>query len=210
VSQGGWVAPLVASGRTDVSFLIALTGGGLSPRVVERFDYERRLERAAVKGEDLATARRAIDAYFSYLAADVPQTAVTTLLDSGKDRSWPFALGLERVLPSEAQRPAWTWVATFDPTPSIRNLRLPVLVLLGGLDRDPAEEVRAWQTGLVAGVDPRTEIRVVPGAGHVLTVGGNHLRGIFNVQALDAMAAWAADVVRPSAPGSGANRGDRG
>ena len=144
VSQGGWVAPLVASGRTDVSFLIALTGGGLSPRVVERFDYERRLERAAVKGEDLATARRAIDAYFSYLAADVPQTAVTTLLDSGKNRSWPFDLGLERVLPSEAQRPAWTWVASFDPAPSIRNLRLPVLVLIGGLDRDPAAAWPSW------------------------------------------------------------------
>ena len=211
VSQGGWVAPLVASSRGNAAFLIALTGGGLSPRVVERFDYERRLERAGVTGADLAIARRTIDAYFAFLAGEVAQGAVTSLLDSGKERSWPGALGIERVLPSEAQRPFWSWVASFDPAPSIRGLRLPVLVLIGGEDRDPAEEVRVWQASLKTASDPRTEIRVVPGAGHILTVGGNHMRGIFNTAALEAMAAWAAAVSAPSAlsaPRSGASRGD--
>jgi len=213
VSQGGWVAPLVASGRTDVAFVIGLTGGGVSPRVIERFDYEKRLELASVKGADLEAARKAIDAYFAYLSGTVPQTAVTSLLESGKERSWPGDLGIERVLPSEAQRPFWSWVATFDPGPSLQALRVPVLVVIGGRDRDPALEIAAWQAALAANPDPRTEIRVVPGAGHVLTVGGTHMQGIFNTQALDAMAAWAASVARPrapSAPGSGGSRGGRG
>ncbi len=213
VSQGGWVAPLVASGRTDVAFVIGLTGGGVSPRVIERFDYERRLERAAVQGADLEVARKTIDAYFAYLSGEVSQTAVTSLLEAGKDRSWPGDLGISRVLPSEAQRPAWSWVATFDPGPSVRALRVPVLALIGGRDRDPALETAAWQAALTTNPDPRTEIRVVPGAGHVLTVGGTHLKGIFNTQALGAMAAWAAGVARPrapSVPGSGGNRGGRG
>jgi pimeloyl-ACP methyl ester carboxylesterase len=131
---------------------------------------------------------------------------VTRLLESGKDRSWPADLGIERVLPSEAQRPAWAWVAAFDPQASISSLRLPVLALIGGRDRDPAMEVKAWQAALVANGDPRTEIRVVPGAGHVLTIGGTHMRGIFNEQALDAMAAWAMGVVRPPGSGPGGRR----
>ena len=212
VSQGGWVAPLVASGRPGVAFIIALTGGGVSPRVIEWFDYERRLERAGVVGDDLAAARRTIDAYFSYLSGGAPRSVVTSLLESGKERSWPGDLGIGRVLPSEAQRPAWAWVATFDPEPSLRSLRSPVLAMIGGRDRDPAMEVKAWQAALAQNPDPRTEIRVVPGAGHVLTVGGSHMRGIFNEQALQAMAAWAAGVVRvegSSAPGSSANRDGR-
>lgn len=198
VSQGGWVAPLVASGRSDVAFLIALTGGGVSPRVIERFDYERRLHAAGVTGADLLAARAAIDAYFAFLAGEVPQAAVTRLLESGKDRSWPADLGMARVLPSDAQRPAWSWVATFDPRPSLSSLRLPVLAMIGGRDRDPAMEVQAWQAALAPNGDPRTEIRVEPDAGHVLTVGGTHMRGIFNEAALDAMAGWAMGVVRPA------------
>lgn len=197
VSQGGWVAPLVASSRKDVAFLIDLTGGGLAPRVIERFDYERRLERAGVEGGDLAMARRTIDVYFSYLSGEAPQAAVTALLESGRDQGWPSDLGIGRVLPSDPQRPAWSWVATFDPGPTLQSLRLPVLALIGGKDRDPALEVKAWQANLSANADPRTEIRVIPGAGHVLTVGGSHLQGIFNTRALEAMAAWAANVVRP-------------
>jgi pimeloyl-ACP methyl ester carboxylesterase len=133
-----------------------------------------------------------MDAYFEYLSGNAPQAVVTSLLESGKDRSWPSDLGLGRVLPSESQRPAWSWVATFDPGPSIRSLRVPVLAVIGGRDRDPSMEVRTWQDSLSGNPDPRTEIRVVPNAGHVLTVGGTHLQGIFNTQALDAMAAWAA------------------
>ncbi len=212
ISQGGWVAPLVASGRAEVAFIIALTGGGVSPRVIERFDYERRLERAGVVGDDLASARRTIDAYFAYLSGGAPRSAVTSQLESGKERSWPGDLGIGRVLPSEAQRPAWAWVATFDPEPSLRSLRSPVLAMIGGRDRDPSMEVKAWQAALAENPDPRTEIRVTPGAGHVLTVGGTHMRGIFNDRALDNMAAWAAGVVRvegPTAPGSGANRDGR-
>lgn len=210
VSQGGWTAPLVASGRADVAFLIGLTGGGVSPRVVERFDYERRLERAGVVGADLAVARKTIDAYFSFLSGEVSQTAVTSLLESGRDRSWPGDLGLGRVLPSEAQRPAWAWVATLDPEASLRSLRLPVLAIIGGRDRDPSMEVKAWQAALSANPDPRTEIRVVPGAGHVLTVGGTHMQGIFNTEALDAMAAWAASVVGSKPPTESGSSGSRG
>jgi pimeloyl-ACP methyl ester carboxylesterase len=198
VSQGGWTAPLAAMNRQDVTFLVALTGGGVSPRAIERFDYERRLQDAGVSGPDLQAARRAIDAYFSFLKGDVPQSAVTTLLESGKDRSWPTDLGMERVLPSESQRPAWSWVATFEPGPSIEALTVPTLVVIGGRDRDPAVEVKAWQDALAKNPDPRTEIRVVPGAGHVLTVGGTHMQGIFNTAALDAMAAWAAAAAGPS------------
>ena len=207
VSQGGWVAPLVALGRSDVAFLIALTGGGVSPRVIERFDYERRLELAGVRDADLLAARAAIDAYFAFLSGAIPQAAVTRLLESGKDRSWPADLGIARVLPSDAQRPAWSWVATFDPRPSLSSLQLPVLAMIGGRDRDPSMEVKDWQAALAANGNPRTEIRVAPGSGHVLTLGGSHMRGVFNEQALDGMAAWAMGVVRSPSPAATDPRG---
>lgn len=197
VSQGGWVGPLVASTRPEVAFFIGLTGGGLSPRATEEFDYERKLAHAGVTGAELTNARKAVAAYFAYLAGDAPRAEITSLLEAGKAQTWYQVLGLHRVLPDESFRAAWAWVPSLDPLPSIRSLRMPVLAIVGGLDRDPATEVKAWQTGLAGNGSPRTEIRVVPGAGHVLTIGGAHKEGSFNLQALDAMAAWAASVVGP-------------
>ncbi len=196
VSQGGWVAPLVAAGRSDVAFLITLTGGGISPRATETFDYERNLQRGGVSGPALLAARKTIGAYFDFLSGKAPRSEIVALLDSGKDQGWPEALGINRVLPSDSQRPAWSWVATFDPGPSISSLRIPVLTLIGGRDRDPAAEVGAWQAALLENGDPRTEIRVVPSVGHVLTLGESHMRRDFNNQALAAMASWAAAIVR--------------
>jgi pimeloyl-ACP methyl ester carboxylesterase len=180
-----------------VAFLITLTGGGISPRATETFDYERNLRRGGFSDPVLSTAQKAIGAYFDYLSGKAPRSEVVALLDSGKDLGWPEALGITRVLPSDSQRPAWSWVATFDPGPSIGSLRLPVLTLIGGRDRDPAAEVSAWQAALLANGDPRTEIRVVPSAGHVLTLGESHARRDFNNKALTAMASWAAAIVRP-------------
>lgn len=196
VSQGGWVAPLAASGRSDVAFIIGLTGGGVSPRVIETFDYERRLSRGGVTGTGLASARQAIAAYFAYLSGTSPRSLIESLLESGEKEGWSQVLGVGRVLPDDATRPAWSWVPSFDPTQSIRALRMPVLAVIGGRDRDPAMEVRVWQEALAENGHPRTEIRVVPGAGHVLSLGDSHMIGNFNVPALDAMAAWAATVVR--------------
>ena len=196
VSQGGWVAPLVASQRSDLSFLIALTGSGISPRATETFDYERRLRQLNVQGDHLNAARKTIEAYFSYLDGKTPLATVEALLKSGGSSGWSAALGIGRVLPDERLRPFWSWVATFDPLPSIQKLRIPVLVLIGGQDRDPATEVSVWQQGLSTNENAVTEIRVVPDAGHVLSKGSSHMLGNFNEAALDAMAAWASHVVK--------------
>lgn len=197
VSQGGWVGPLVASARPETAFFIGLTGGGLSPRAIEEFDYERKLAHAGVIGTELATARKAVATYLAYLAGDAPLAEIAGQLEAGKSQSWYAVLGLHRVLPDESLRAAWAWVPRTDPLPAIRGLRLPVLAIIGGLDREPAAEVKAWQAGLAPNPSPRTEIRVVPGSGHVLTTGDAHKVGAFNLPALDAMAAWAASIVRP-------------
>ncbi len=197
VSQGGWVAPLLATARPEAAFLIGLTGGALTPRAIETFDYDRKLAHAGINGPDLESARRAVGSYLAYLAGEAPRSQIVGLLEEGKTRPWYPVLGLDRVLPDESFRAVWAWVPTFDPLPSIRSLRLPVLAIIGGLDRDPAAEVKAWQAGLSGNAHPKTEIRVVPSSGHVLTVGDAHKAGAFNVPALDAMAAWAASIVRP-------------
>lgn len=194
VSQGGWVGPLVVSARPEAAFFIGLTGGGVSPRAIEEFDYDRKLQHAGVVGADLAEARKAVATYLAYLAGDVPRAEIAGLLEAGKTRPWYKVLGLHRVMPDESFREAWAWVPRMDPIPALQAMKLPVLALIGGLDRDPAAEVKAWQAGLARNASPRTEIRVFPGSGHVLTVGDQHKEGAFNVEALDAMAAWAATV----------------
>jgi len=176
ISQGGWVAPLVAADPT-VRFLIVVTGGGATPRDVEWYGYEQALARRNVQGEDLRSARSLVSAYFDYLSTGNGLAEIRRTVDGAKGSTWYPAVPVGRVLPGEATRPMWSWVATFDPAPSIERLRIPVLLFFGGTDPlVPPSAVADW-TNALARSSAFPTIRVFPEAGHGMTIGehaGSH------------------------------------
>ena len=88
-------------------------------------------------------------------------------------------ISLDRVLPSERNRPNWAWVATYNPIPDIARMRMPVLVVLGDLDRQAAAgpAAAAWREGLERAGNRSFEIVIVPGMGHAALEGGVHQPG---------------------------------
>src|SRR5215203_3496497 len=63
-SQGGWVAPLAASLSTDIAFVIAVSGPGVSPYDQELFRVEHELHADGFSPEDI---ERAVTFYSSSL-----------------------------------------------------------------------------------------------------------------------------------------------
>lgn len=193
-SQGVWVASLAAARSDLVGFLVGVSGGGLSPREVETFQYAARLDHAGVAPTDKARAMALVERYFHYLASGEGREAIARELEAGG--SWAAALGLDRVLVSERYRRHWSWVATFDPRGLTTGLRVPVLLVFGEEDHllPLRQTVAAWTASLAEAENPDFSVRVFPAAGHGLRVGGgpHGHGGTWAPGYLDLLAEWLA------------------
>lgn len=201
ISQSGWYAPLVAMSEPGVRFLAVVTGGGVTPREVEWFGYERALRQRGVSGNDLAHAHEVVRRYFDYLATGAGFSELSRELERGKGSPWAEALGLDRVLPPPDARANWAWVANFDPMPSIEKLSIPVLLFFGGRDELLPTELamQRWMEALGHSKAPAT-VRLFSEAGHGMTLGAHHGPHAgeqqYAVGYFEMLAAWLRDIAR--------------
>ncbi|NIN11327.1 MAG: alpha/beta fold hydrolase [Gemmatimonadales bacterium] len=180
VSQAGWVAPLAASPSEEIAFMIVISGGGASPRESELFSYEQQFERAKLTPAQKSQARELLRAYFEYLATGRQRAELIARLDEIRAGPLgPLAEQLDRILPSEENRPNWSWVATHDPAPYIERLTCPLLLLFGERDTDhpTALALERWREGLRKARNDRVTLMVFPGAGHGIRMREGHSGG---------------------------------
>jgi dipeptidyl aminopeptidase/acylaminoacyl peptidase len=180
ISQAGWVAPLAAAQSSDVAFMIVISGGGVSPRESEMFSYQHEFEKAGLSEAESAQARDVLNAYFDFLATGADRAELVARLASLRPGTLsPLADQLEKMLPSDENRPNWAWVATYDPTRDIARVTVPVLLMFG--DRDTqhptALATERWQQGLKQAGNDRFTLMVFPGAGHGIRMGEHSRSG---------------------------------
>ena len=176
-SQAGWVIPrALARAPAAFQFAVVITGGGVKPVEVERYDYAAALDRMNLAAEQRRQAMGIVEGYFEYLRAGAGLAALEAAIAAARAEPWLRAVDVSRVLPKGDARAKWEWVATYEPARDLEQLRVPVLVVFGGRDR-PAlnaaafERWRAYMTK--AGNKDATLIEFVD-AGHGATVGDTH------------------------------------
>lgn len=179
VSQAGWFIPAITARVPDLAFAIVLTGGGATPREVEMFMHEASLERAGANPRERVRARELLNAYFAWLGSGVGRQEVVDLMAGARADAWYKAIAIDGVMPSEANRPNWEWVALYDPLPLIEKMTLPTLVVLGGEDRmgSPIVAAERWRAGLEKAGNARASVVLIPGMGHAATSGATHAQG---------------------------------
>lgn len=179
VSQAGWFIPVFASRTPSLAFAIVLTGGGATPREVEMFMHRQSLQRLGATADEHAEAEKLLQAYFDWLGSGVGRGAVVELVTRAKGTRWFATLGLDRVMPSDANRPNWAWVATFDPAPFIEKMTVPTLVVLGGADLMGSAVVASerWTAALARAGNQRAKVVTIAGMGHAATIGSAHEQG---------------------------------
>lgn len=169
-SQAGWVMPLAATRAQDLAFLISISGAGVS--VAETTIDQARNEMAAngMRPEMIEQIVELMTRQYEYLRTG-----------EGWDR---YIATRERIaarmggsppenFPSERDHPYLQFIRpliAYEPAPTIRQMRLPVLALFGELDNNIlAEKNRAaWDAALRAGNHPDYTLRVLPNANHAL------------------------------------------
>lgn len=179
-SEGGVVAPLVASESSDVAFIVLMAGTGLTGEEI-LVKQAGLMGRAAGRSEkEIARNREAQLAMIAIVKAEAdPDIAkeklwnliherVAEMTDEEKARegvNQAFLEGQVRMLLS----PWLRYFLTYDPTTALRKVRCPVLALNGSLDLQvpPKEDLEAIAKALREGGNTDFKTVELPGLNHL-------------------------------------------
>jgi uncharacterized protein len=180
LSQGGWLGPLAASRSSDVAFVIAVSGPGVSPGEQMIFYYANELRSRGMSESDVqevSTLRREVwDCLRSgngmdHAKADLARSRTAPWYNQVKDQQNNLFERLQTPADWEKARSA-LWFREeigYDPVPTLEKLSVPALFIFGAEDRlvPVKESVDAIQGVSNAGKKGFTVV-VFPHADHSL------------------------------------------
>jgi len=193
LSQGGWIAPLAASRRRDVAFVVDVSGAAVTPFQQMRHELEQDLARAGLPPEQIATVVRLGERALAYSRSHGDEE-----WSAYAERLAELSAGPLQAVAAEFPqgRDDWRWdwwprMGDFDPVPVWAGLTEPCLVLYGSEDEHdnvPVDEsVRRLQHALNPPVHPEHVIRVFDGTGHAFE---DPETGWIRRDVLDYLGAW--------------------
>ena len=166
LSQGGWIAPLVAAMDEKLRFLVLVSAAATSPAQQEIARVSAVMRAAGSPSADVAAASNYLQMYFDVVAGTRPWSELQAEMTSTASAPW-----LRYVPRPRTEREA-TWApapATLDPAAILRDVRAPVLAVHGADDVDvPASVNSALFARLSAHRNSRQE--VFPSADHYVLV----------------------------------------
>lgn len=132
MSQGGWIAPLVARRAPDVAFIIAESAPAMTPVEHERLRVPYQLAADGFAPELIAHAVAFMDQKFEVARTGHGWEALQAAMVRGAREGWLSYVNP----PPSLENLRWNWehVLSYDPAPALEALNCPVLVLYGGLD----------------------------------------------------------------------------
>jgi pimeloyl-ACP methyl ester carboxylesterase len=170
-SEGGIIAPMVAVEDQDVSFVIMVAGPGI--RGDHLFvDQSMRTSRVYGAPEDYIKRRAIFDQslYDAIISAPSDAEALArakVLVAKGVTDKLVDAAEAES-LATDATSPWERYFLAYDPAPTLRRLKVPILAVNGSLDVQvpAAENLPAIRAALVA--NPDATVTELPGLNHIL------------------------------------------
>jgi uncharacterized protein len=207
LSQGGWLGPLAASRSSNVSFVIAVSGPGVSPGEQMIAYYANELRAQGMSEHDVEEASSVRRDIWNYLSSGAGYEQAKTELEKARTAPWyseakaqqDDSFGLlktpDELRKLEGRSSIWfSKEMNYDPVPALRALRVPALFLFG--DRDQvipvAESVRAIRRVLTEDGRHDFTIREFPNDDHGMRLVGGETNGQIDPQYLETMRAWLA------------------
>jgi pimeloyl-ACP methyl ester carboxylesterase len=213
LSQGGWLGPLAASRSPDISFVIAVSGPGVSPGEQMIFFYAEELRAQGMPERDVAEASALRRAVWNYMHTG--DSYEKTKGEIAQARSKPWYAGVKAQQdqlfdplppPAEVNAPVGRRILWFqhemvyDPVPTLRALKVPALFLFGDEDRvTPVEESVAIIRRVQAENNNRDfMIKVFPHADHGMSIATSAGDRSIDPGYLETMQQWLRSRVRSS------------
>jgi pimeloyl-ACP methyl ester carboxylesterase len=177
-SQGGWIGPLAASKSDKVSFVVAISGPGVSPLEQNIYDKTNQFEATGAPAEQVQQFNRVVRLVWTYLATGADRAAAQEAWDAVKDQPWfkdyfrGAPMGDRDELLQDPRLLSFAEHNAYEPVPVLERLRVPMLAVFGGADRIvPVEEsVAAMREAFARGGNTGLTVWVFPGANHGVAV----------------------------------------
>ncbi len=205
-SEGGWIAPAVASRSSRVAFVIVQSAPVVNATRQHIFQVEQVMLSSGATADYVRQAREYAQAQHEFSASGENWAEYARLREANRSTILNVLGG-----PETPDDWWWSWWRTkmaFDPMAAWSQVKVPVLALWGDLDRNvPVEESRMLLEGALeqAGNHSAT-LGILRHADHdLMPVGGQRARVLLTrlmrmtpglTPAMDQMAAWAAEQTR--------------
>ena len=181
LSQGAFIAPLVAAHVPSLRFIVAVSAPGMPIGESAVYQDSVRLAAAAFDKADVQRALTLDRRLFGWLRTGLDRGELSALLAEAADTPWRRASSLPARLPAGAALEGWYWRGrTLDPAPWWREVHVPVLAVYGAADElVPARaSARSIERALHQARNHNVTVQVFPAANHVirtlpLASGGN-------------------------------------
>lgn len=177
-SEGGLVAPMVATTRPDVAFLVLLAGPGVTGEEILYAQTALILRAEGADDNTIAQNRRVQEQMFQVLrqraSEEVLAEQLRTILRDSRSQAPPE---VQQQLTDEAiegcvqqmMSPWMRYFLAYDPRPTLEQVKVPVLALFGEKDLQvpPAQNHPVVAAALKAGGNPQNTAETLPGLNHL-------------------------------------------
>ncbi|HEY2083778.1 MAG TPA: alpha/beta hydrolase, partial [Verrucomicrobiae bacterium] len=166
-SQGGWIVGLAASRSKDVTFIISVSGPGITPEEQGAYCVQQWMKAAGYAKADVNEARSLYLLNSRYQRSGRNTNEVEAAHKADRNKSWYNAcpyLGNDFSGVSKQ----WQLIWNYDPIPALRTVHCPVLAIFGGSDPFvPAQKsADIWKTALAEAGNHDATIEIFPHANH--------------------------------------------
>lgn len=211
LSQGGWLGPLAASRSSDISFVIAVSGPGVSPGEQMLFYYAEELRARGAPESDVREATALRRDVWNYMSSGKGYEKARDEMNLGRTKRWYKEVKTQQdglfdplPAPSELSKPvkrSLIWFGhemNYDPVPALKALRVPALFLFGDEDRlvPVQESVVVIRQALTQSGNRDFTIHVFHHADHGMYLVASDGYGGFDHEYLETMRKWLAARVR--------------
>lgn len=166
-SEGGIIAPWVASRSSDIAYVIMQSATGVTFARQNLYQNERRIRAVSNSEEDVAQGLTIVKLTHHYARTGTGWQAYADAKQAAREKAWASSLG-EALSPDNWW---WNWYRTkmdYDPIPMLEKVRVPVLAVWGENDAlVPVSESRdAIERAFARGGNRDVTYRVFAGADH--------------------------------------------
>lgn len=179
-SEGGLIAPIVASANPKVKFIVLMAGTGVDGTKILKLQSALIMKAMGVPQERINKESGRSDEVFSIMKGNLPEDkkkeAVIAIVKQAFEESSPeeqkAAGGIENAVTKAVAQMFTPWMKTFltiDPQIYLRKVKVPVLILNGSRDLqvDANQNVPAIQSALKAAGNKSVTTAVLPNLNHL-------------------------------------------
>lgn len=201
-SEGGLIAPLIASRSNDVAWIVLLAGPALRGDEI-LFLQQALIAKAAGAHDDVIAASHALNSkLFAAVEAEQNPANLKADLEAAMDADElgrVMTTGQRALAVQQLSSPWMREFLTYDPVPALEKTKCPLLALNGEHDLQvpPEQDIAAIRKALEAGGNKDFQVTEMPGLNHLFQHSATgspadyqKIEETFSPEALDIMTVW--------------------